>query len=571
MKKAIFIRIFTVLIVGLVICSTISAYTLSRNEEKHTEQDMLKMLHIIDESISMEDPNAEAERLAKSAEDIRITVIQLDGTVIGDSHANPWEMENHKDRKEFKEALENEIGLSKRESETLGAYQLYVAFHSDKGVVMRLSSNVDGVLINMLKLMPATLIAILIALVISLIIAAKFSVSLTKPLADIEQELIEVKNAREPVQSNIKYPELSEITTRINLLAKDIKKSAQKLTNEREKLDYIINNMEEGIILIDKKQEVMLINESAKGLLHITGEETRVNIIKLVQNLKLLEACSDAIGKGKSSLFDIAGDDKTVSVHITPVKNEFISEHEAGAVIVLANVTADRTAVQMRQEFFSNASHELKTPITSIYGFAELLEQGLVTDEEKRKEYISRIKQESERITNLINDILMISQLEQKKTEPERKEVDLTETAREIASAIEPQAAQNRISIALSENPVSYYANPQQMRELLCNLMENAVKYNRPGGKVDVTLTQTPTQVMIQVKDNGIGIPLEAQPRIFERFYRVDKGRSKKVGGTGLGLAIVKHIVNNYNGKIELTSAEGIGSRFKIILPVSPR
>ena len=196
MKKAIFIRIFTVLIVGLVICSTISAYTLSRNEEKHTEQDMLKMLHIIDESISMEDPNAEAERLAKSAEDIRITVIQLDGTVIGDSHANPCEMENHKDRKEFKEALENGIGLSKRESETLGAYQLYVAFHSDKGVVMRLSSNVDGVLINMLKLMPATLIAILIALVISLIIAAKFSVSLTKPLADIEQELIEVKNAR---------------------------------------------------------------------------------------------------------------------------------------------------------------------------------------------------------------------------------------------------------------------------------------------------------------------------------------------------------------------------------------
>ena len=419
MKKAIFIRIFTVLIVGLVICSTISAYTLSRNEEKHTEQDMLKMLHIIDESISMEDPNAEAERLAKSAEDIRITVIQLDGTVIGDSHANPCEMENHKDRKEFKEALENGIGLSKRESETLGAYQLYVAFHSDKGVVMRLSSNVDGVLINMLKLMPATLIAILIALVISLIIAAKFSVSLTKPLADIEQELIEVKNAREPVQSNIKYPELSEITTRINLLAKDIKKSAQKLTNEREKLDYIINNMEEGIILIDKKQEVMLINESAKGLLHITGEETRVNIIKLVQNLKLLEACSDAIGKGKSSLFDIAGDDRTVSVHITPVKNEFISEHEAGAIIVLANVTADRTAVQMRQEFFSNASHELKTPITSIYGFAELLEQGLVTDEEKRKEYISRIKQESERITNLINDILMISQLEQKKTEPD--------------------------------------------------------------------------------------------------------------------------------------------------------
>ncbi len=480
-------------------------------------------------------------------------------------------MENHRERKEFREALESGIGLSRRESETVGAYQLYVAFQSDKGVVMRLSSDIDGVFRNMLRLLPAILAAILIALVISLVIAVRFSVSLTKPLADIEQELIEVKNAREPVHCNVKYPELGEITARINLLAKNIKESAQKLTYEREKLDYIINNMEEGIILIDKKQEVMLINESAKSLLHITAEDTRVHIIKLVQSLKLLDACADAVKKGKSSLFDITGEDKTVSVHITPVGNEMISEHEAGAIIVLANVTAERTAMHMRQEFFSNASHELKTPITSIYGFAELLEQGRVKEEAKQKEYISRIKRESERMANLINDILLISGLEQKKIEAERQEVNLTTLAREIISAIEPQAAQNQLTVTLSEAEVCYYANPQQMRELLCNLIENAVKYNRVGGTVEVFLVQTPTEVVIRVKDSGIGIPLEAQSRIFERFYRVDKGRSKKVGGTGLGLAIVKHIVNNYNGKIELTGAEGVGSQFKIILPVTPQ
>lgn len=568
MKRAIFIRIFAVLIIGLFICSVISAFTTSVDKTKQTQQEMLQMLRVIDQSIPLKDPDAEVKQLAKAADGLRITVIDPNGTVLGDSVADPATMESHKGREEFEEALQTGVGINKRMSETLGVKQLYVAVRSDKGVILRLSQDVGSLLANMLKLMPAILAAVAIALVISLVIAGKFSASLAKPLSEIETELIAVKNGGDLTEANVPYPELREISSRINLLAKEINRSSHKLENEREKLDCILNNMEEGILLIDAKQDISLLNDSVGSLLGgaaAAGE----NIVSLTRNMRFLRACADAVEKSKASLFDIEENNKTISVHITPVRSGFLPDTGAGAVIVLADVTADRTAGQLRQEFFSNASHELKTPITSIHGFAELLEQDIVPDEQQKKAYISRIKQESDRMINLINDILLISRLEQKRAEPDRSAVDLTAVAREIKENLLPRAAAEQITISVPEEPVFYLANPQQMHELLCNLMENAVKYNRPGGFVKVSLIKEEKRVILKVEDNGIGIPLSAQPRIFERFYRVDKGRSKKMGGTGLGLAIVKHIVNSYHGRIELKSTEGAGTQFKIILPVS--
>jgi two-component system phosphate regulon sensor histidine kinase PhoR len=221
----------------------------------------------------------------------------------------------------------------------------------------------------------------------------------------------------------------------------------------------------------------------------------------------------------------------------------------------------------VRQEFFSNASHELKTPLTSIRGYIELLENGIISEEKMKKDFLSRIKKETEKMTNLINDILMISRLETKEAEVVLTEVRLCPLVKEVCTSLEPLAAECNVTIEMNCRPLSMTANSQQLQELFSNLITNAVKYNKPGGKVYVTVTSEPNDIIIIIEDTGVGIPEESKQRVFERFYRVDKGRSKKMGGTGLGLSIVKHVVNYYNGTIELDSKLMEGTKFTVHLP----
>ena len=223
---------------------------------------------------------------------------------------------------------------------------------------------------------------------------------------------------------------------------------------------------------------------------------------------------------------------------------------------------------QIRQEFFSNASHELKTPITSVQGYAELLESGIIQDEEQKKEFLNRIKKEAANMNNLINDILMISKLETKDAEVLKSDVRLSIVLNDILDSLKPLAASHEVLIHLDCKPICIYANSQQMKELFGNLITNAVKYNKPGGEVWVRVREEDRNLIVQVKDNGMGIPKDSLSRIFERFYRVDKGRSKKQGGTGLGLSIVKHIVNFYHGTINVTSELDVGTEFTVKIPI---
>ena len=224
----------------------------------------------------------------------------------------------------------------------------------------------------------------------------------------------------------------------------------------------------------------------------------------------------------------------------------------------------------VRQEFFSNASHELKTPLTSVRGYLELLENNLVADEKSKRDFLSRIKRETANMTSLINDILMISRLETKEAEVTLSDVRLAPLVKEVCASLEPLAKEYQVSLEINCRPLMIYANTQQMRELFNNLIINAIKYNRPMGKVWVTVSSEQSDIIITVKDTGVGVPEDAKQRIFERFYRVDKGRSKKVGGTGLGLSIVKHIVNYYGGSVEVESKVMEGSKFTVRLPKAP-
>jgi two-component system phosphate regulon sensor histidine kinase PhoR len=221
----------------------------------------------------------------------------------------------------------------------------------------------------------------------------------------------------------------------------------------------------------------------------------------------------------------------------------------------------------VRQEFFSNASHELKTPLTSVRGYLELLENGMATDEKMKRDFMIRIKKETVNMTNLINDILMISRLETKEAEVLLSEVRICPLVKEVCTSLEPLAKENQVTIQTNCRPLTMHANSQQLRELFNNLITNAIKYNKPGGKVNVTINAEANEIIIVVEDTGVGIPEDAKLRIFERFYRVDKGRSKKVGGTGLGLSIVKHIVNYYNGSIEVESKLLEGTKFTVRFP----
>ncbi|RKD28192.1 sensor histidine kinase [Lacrimispora algidixylanolytica] len=223
---------------------------------------------------------------------------------------------------------------------------------------------------------------------------------------------------------------------------------------------------------------------------------------------------------------------------------------------------------QIRQEFFSNASHELKTPITSVQGYAELLESGIIQEEGQKRDFLNRIKKEAANMNNLINDILMISRLETKDAEVLKTNVRLSIVLDDIIESIKPLAASHEVLIHMDCKPVCIYANTQQMKELFGNLISNAVKYNKPGGEVWVKVREEDRNLIVQVKDNGVGIPKESLSRIFERFYRVDKGRSKKQGGTGLGLSIVKHIVNFYHGTISVRSELDKETEFTVNIPI---
>lgn len=571
MRKAIFTKFLIVILTALVLASGISSFLYADSAKQQTRQDMLRLIQVMAVQYQPgEDLDAFSEECAQSAQGVRVTVVAPDGRVLADSEADPAQMENHKEREEIQMALETGTGISQRNSATLGQGLLYVAIRLDDGNLLRIAQEYDGVLMGAAKQLPALLVAVAASLLIALLLARRFSDQVVKPLNQVADGLDQMKQGDYQVEfDGIRYEELDRIVQRIQALSREIQTSAAKLDNEREKVDFILDNMEEGLILLDEKQDILTVNHSAKAFFDCQEDVVGKHLIHLVSNTKVGQAVADAITGGKSSIFDLTlSDSRIVSIHITQVTGDFIrnAHQNVGVIILIIDVTSDRTSYQLRQDFFSNASHELKTPITSIQGFAEILEAGIINDPAKQQEYLSRIIAESKRMANLINDILMISRLEAGIRDEEYAYVELSEVCREVVENMAPQAAAQNIQIEV-EGKAGLWASRDQMHELAANLISNAVKYNKQNGWVKIKLTDMPTKLKLKVSDTGIGIPSESQGRIFERFYRVDKGRSRRIGGTGLGLSIVKHIVNAYGGEITLKSIENEGTSISVILP----
>ena len=463
MKRAIVKRFIVVLIVAMAISSIVISMSYYRLASHRVMEDMKPVLLLLDATIDWESSDLEKQIVEISKQmndDYRITLIDQDGSVLADSETgNPETMENHKNRKEVKEAFQDGFGTKVRNSSTIKGSMMYAAYCSPtQHKVIRISIHHDVITDLMKMMVPSIAISLLLALSVAGVLTNKFANSVTKPILEISHKLEGIYD--EKIDFNFPHYQYDEL----NIIARtttDMSKSVQ---------DYI----------------------------------------------RKLEK------------------EKTI-----------------------------------RQEFFSNASHELKTPLTAIRGYAELLQSGMASDTQMQKEFLGRIHSEVEEMTSLINDILMISRLETKELMPTKEMLCVKSVAEEVKKTLKPLADENNVSLEIHCCDEFVYMDRSHLQGILSNLMGNAVKYNRPGGFVQTDITMDSTSLSIRVEDSGIGIAKEDQKRIFERFYRVDKGRSKRVAGTGLGLSIVKHVTEFHGGCVSVESQSGVGSTFLVQLPAA--
>ncbi len=480
--------------------------------------------------------------LRSKRKDIRITLIAQDGTVTFDSIPPAANMENHADREEVISALASGVGESDRYSETRSEVTHYYAVSMADGSVFRVSKAVKTALGMFFEALPALLLLGAALLVAEYFLSKKLTKHLLEPINNVDM------NASTVVPP---YEELEPFAAKFAERRKKLRRELNEISSRKGTVEAILDNMSEGIILVGDGGVVLTVNKCAAAFFDVPFPTSGKNILELFRNADILEHLRSALAGNREEM-NLQRDDRTYHALFSPVLS-------GGAIILFMDVTEAVKAETLRREFSANVSHELKTPLTTIYGHAEMLYNGMVKDEDKRSFY-GHIKDETGRLIALIEDILMISRLDEGAGQELFEEVDLSEVIAVTVESITPKAQANGVTFRVSAENAFMRANRSQMYELLYNLIDNAIKYNKQGGTVSINAVGEGETLTLTVADSGIGIPKQAQERIFERFYRVDRSRSKKTGGTGLGLAIAKHIVLVHRGSIELSSEVGKGT-----------
>lgn len=412
-------------------------------------------------------------------------------------------------------------------------------------------------------------IFIAISLFVYYIVKKYIKINIIIPLREISNQIPKLKDKNDYIFfDEYDIDEINQICIQIKKLDTNFKNMGNKLKIEQSKINYILDNMNEGFILFDKNKNVCIINKMARKIFNCDKEIYGENILYYTQNIKIIENVEKVLKTKQKKTFDIEMEDgKIYSVHINKIQKG-VFQNYSGVIMLIIDVTSERQNEKMKQEFFSNVSHEIKTPITSIQGYTELLYNDFAKSREQEKEFLRIIQKETTNITNLINNILTISKLENKELEINRSDLNIKTVVEDIINSTKPICIERNIKVINKCEDITILADYKKIHQLLNNLIVNAIKYNKDGGYVEILCLKDDKNIKITVKDSGIGIPLVDRNRIFERFYRVQKGRSKADGGTGLGLSIVKHIVQYYNGKIKVKSTEGFGSEFIISIPI---
>ena len=540
MKKRIFSSMLTLTIISLLVCSVTLCAVFYIQLSASVQSDVRERTIMLRDTITQEN----YESLVIS--DMRLTVIAVDGTVLYDDDQNSATLPNHADREEVIEAFLSGIGESRRFSDTLEQETYYYAIRLDDGSILRLAKTTSSIWGMFGGSIPIVSLIVLVMLTISYFLTGSLTRRIVDPInkVDLESKLTSP------------YDELAPFVQAISQQRECITRQMSDLQNRSDTITAIMDSMIEGVILVDKQGGILSINQSASAIFTIKGPVSGKNILEILRDVELNEAMRLALN-GVRGEMNLSHNDKLYRVYLSPVTDN-------GAIILFLDITEKSISEKLRREFSANVSHELKTPLTTIYGNTEMLENDMVRDSDKPQFY-KKIKDESAHLITLVEDIIMLSQLDENNSNIGLEDVCLNDIAVEVIESLALKSKEQNVEVVISGKG-ALFANRSQIAELFYNLIDNAIKYNKVGGTVKVEISMMQNKAKITVSDSGIGIPQESQSRVFERFYRVEKSRSKKTGGTGLGLAIVKHIVLVYDGSIDLKSNIDEGTSIIVLL-----
>lgn len=476
----------------------------------------------------------------------RITWIDTDGTVLYDSQRNVSELENHSDRQEVIDAIKNGRGTSERYSETLSEKTTYYAQRMNDGTVIRIANSQQTIWNLLYSMLPFILIVLIAVFVISAVLSSRLSKRIVKPINEIDLE--------HPEKNEV-YEELAPLLTKINSLKNEVAKEISKAEQRQLEFSMITKNMSEGLIITDSETNILSYNASILKFFSPHEGIKNKSVLTLNRSEKFRNAIHLAL-EGQHSDQVLIIDGNYYQMITNPVYKGY---DVTGVILIIIDVTEKERRESMRREFTSNVSHELKTPLTGIYGTAEIIMNGMVKPEDVAK-FAGNIHDESGRLISVVNDIIKISQLDENLIPDEKMPVDLYALSENVIKYLDNKAQEHKVTVKLTGVHASVTGNDGILEEMLYNLCDNAIKYNRPGGSVVVSVNDNEEKITLSVADNGIGISPKHKDRVFERFYRVDKSRSKDIGGTGLGLSIAKHVALYHGAEITLESREHEGT-----------
>ena len=559
MTKRIFGGAFIVSLVAIISAVAMVLGVAYTKEQQLFKRQLEQQAMLLAATMQNTSPDDDVESLRKLSHDIhgtfenRITYIGQDGTVLFDNEADPATMENHLGREEVVAAKQSGTGTAIRESYTMSEMTVYCARVIGYDCIVRVAGTMDTVAARIAGMWWEVLLVVIIAAMVSLGVAAIVARVVVKPINSIDLKNPDIGES---------YSEIAPLLHRISEQNHEIDQQIAELTRSRKEFSLITENMSEGFIIIDSRTEVLSYNTAALKILGSDFTGSSRSVLVLNRSEAFRSAVKDALA-GKRSETDLTLSEKIYQVIATPA---FTGSSVTGAVMIILDITEKEAREELRREFTSNVSHELKTPLTTIYGISDMLVGGIVKPEDIPG-FAKNIRDEAGRMITLIQDILKLSQLDENTFSDQRERVDLYELAQSAAERLRPQADEKHVTISVTGERSEFTGIATVLEEMIYNLLDNAVKYNKQGGRADVDVRSSGDDIVVTVSDTGIGVPADSIDRIFERFYRADKSHSRKIGGTGLGLSIVKHGVSLHGGSITVKSSEGSGTTFTMALP----
>jgi two-component system phosphate regulon sensor histidine kinase PhoR len=531
------------------------------------------------ENPQIDDVQSVVSRLGEKT-GVRITVIDENGLVLGETDKNPREMENHSERPEIKQAFNNEIGESLRYSTTLQKEMFYVAvpYEAKNGTsltVIRTSLPLSIIQQTLLPLKSKVIYTGIVLTILALILSLVVSKTTTKSLAgiiNISEELAK-GNLNVDIPISESKGEIPKITMALNHMAQKLNEVFKQLSHEKNQLEAVLSAMSEGVMVVSEKGKIILTNNIFKEMFNLTDDPFQKSYWEVLRNKEVIKLIDGVLQNWKpdnKEVFYLYPEERYYLANVIP-----LTSPEREIIVVMFNITEFKKLENIKADFIANVSHELRTPLTAIKGYTETLEEGAFEDPQEQKHFIKIIKRHANRLINIVSDLLVLSEIEgrdvlsQQNENGDLEDVNVNEVIRSSLEALKSNALEKELKVSFNPSDKEHIITASRflLEQMFINLIDNAVKYTPDHGEVGIEITDKNEYLAIEIYDNGIGIPKDSLPRIFERFYRVDKTRSRKMGGTGLGLSIVKHIVIIHGGKIDVKSEEGKGSRFCISLP----